>query len=350
MIPLKERNTAVELIDEAVSNGARCFKACDILGIHTRTYSRWKKNSIGDKRRGAKKHIPRKLTENEQQEIIDICCCDKYKDKTPYDIFFSLLEEDNRYIASIRTIYRVLKIAGKIHHRGRSKPRKARNKPPEVIATGPNQVWCWDITWLATKVRGIYLFAYKIIDIWDKSIVGWEIHDRENEQLARDLFQRLEFQYSLSGIHLHSDNGHPMKGMSLLAFLYSMKISVSRSRPRVSNDNPFIESYFKTMKYSVCYPSQFKDIEHARSWMADFINWYNTEHRHSGIGFATPQQMRSGEYKILFEKRNKIIQEAYAKHPCRWSGPPKEWDPIHTVYLNPSLETQVNILKRKKPA
>lgn len=350
LIPLEEREEALKLIDQAVSDGACRPKACNALDIDVRTYYRWKKASKGDQRKGAQKAIPRKLPIEDEKEILEICCNSKNKDKTPYDIYFTVLEEKERHIASIRTIYRILKKYGKIHHRGKQKPRKNKTRPPEVVATGPNQVWTWDITWLATEVKGIFLYAYKIIDIWDKSLVGWEIHDREDELLALDLFKRLKLKYNLKGIHLHSDNGHPMKGMSLLAFLYSMGVSVSRSRPRVSNDNPFIESYFKTMKYSVCYPGHFKDINHARAWMADFVNWYNTEHRHSGINFATPHQMRTGEYKVLFQKRNKAIQEAYEKNPARWSKPPKQWDTSHTVYLNPSLETQHNLLNRKKTA
>ncbi|MBN2900016.1 MAG: IS3 family transposase [Clostridia bacterium] len=350
MIPIDERCEALALIDKAVLAGAKRFKACEILGITIRTYHRWISNPSGDRRKGADKHIPRKLTDDESKEILHICCNEKYKDMTPYCIYYSLLEEDSRYIASIRSFYRVLRANNKLHHRGNSKPSTSKNRPPEVIATGPNQVWCWDITWLATEIKGVYLYAYKIIDIWDKELVGWEIHDREDEKLARDLFHSLQFKYNLKGIHLHSDNGHPMKGMSLLSFLYSMKISVSRSRPRVSNDNPFIESYFKTMKYSVCYPGYFKDINHARSWMADFVDWYNTKHRHSGLNFVTPQQMRSGEYKRIFKKRNQILKAAYEKHPERWSQPPKQWNGQHKVYLNPSLETQQTLKKNKNAA
>jgi transposase InsO family protein len=347
MISTQKRIQAIKLIKEAVSNGANQSRACEMLGISQRTYYRWESDSTGDKRKGSVKCIPRKLKDEEIEEIIDVCCSTKYKDCTPYTIYFSLLEEDSKYIASISSFYRVLRAHNKLHHRSRCKPPTSRNKPPEVIATGPNQVWCWDITWLATEVKGIYLYAYEIIDIWDKSIVGWAIHDREDAQLARDLFRSLASKYEYENIHLHSDNGHPMKGISLLAFLYSLNVSVSRSRPRVSNDNPFIESFFKTMKYSVCYPGRFKSLNNARSWMADFIDWYNTSHRHSGINYVTPHQMRSGEYKKIMEKRNQIIKEAFEKHPERWSQPPKQWIEEHKVYLNPSRETKQNLYKMR---
>lgn len=340
MIPLENRMRAIELIDEAVNSGARRKSACEVLEITLRTYRRWKKNPSGDRRKGAAKSIPRKLTEQERMTIIDLCCNYENKDKTPYEVYFSLLEGDKCYLASISTIYRILRETNKLHHRGNYKPRRKHAGPPEVVATAPNQVWCWDITWLPTEVRGIYLYCYSIIDIWDKSIVGWEIHDYEDEQLARDLFQRLKAKYKLQGIHLHSDNGNPMKGMTLLAFLYSMKVSVSRSRPKVSNDNPFIESFFKTMKYSVCYPGKFKNREQARSWMADFIDWYNNEHRHSGISYITPNEMRTGKHSEIFAVRNEVIMAAYEDHPERWSRKPKQWENSHTVYLNPSAETK----------
>jgi len=350
LIPLHERNSAIILIDEAVSSGARRFKACELLGINLRTFFRWKKNTFADQRKGSEKTVPRKLTEQEQQIIVQLCCSEKFKDSTPYDIYYSIMEEDSRYIASIRTIYRVLHDKGLLHHRGRCKPRKSKIKPPEVIATGPDQVYCWDITWLSTEVRGQFLYAYTIIDIWDKAVVGWEIHDKEDDQLARDLFKKILGWNNLKKLHVHSDNGHPMKGMNLISFLYSLKISVSRSRPSVSNDNPFIESYFKTMKYSVCYPDHFKGIEYARKWMADFVNWYNTEHRHSGIGYITPQKMRSGEYKEIYKKRNEVIREAFNKNRCRWSHAPKQWSDEHRVYLNPSMETRQDLLKKKNVA
>jgi len=347
LISVGERERAVVLIDEAVSDGAGRLKACEAVGISSRTYFRWKKDPAGDRRKGANKEIPRKLTDEEQQEILDICCSAEYRDNTPYEIYYTLLEEERRYVASIRTMYRVLKAHNKVHHRGNTRPRKGSRRPPEVVASGPNQVWCWDITWLATRIKGQYFYAYKIIDIWDKSIVGWEIHDREDESLARELFRRLHTEHNIEGIHLHSDNGHPMKGMSLLALLYSLHISVSRSRPRVSNDNPFIEAYFKTMKYCVQYPGHFATLAHARSWMAEFVNWYNTEHRHSSLGFVTPQQMRTGAYRYRFAQRNAVLKAAYKNNPSRWSRAPKQWVCDHTVYLNPSVATQQNILNRK---
>ena len=140
-------------------------------------------------------------------------------------------------------------------------------------------------------------------------------------------------------VHIHSDNGNPMKGISLLALLYELGCKNSFSRPRVSNDNPYIESFFGTMKTSFKYPGRFKSIEHAREWVAAFVDWYHTQHRHSGIQYFTPQQMRSGEYKKLVSRRNETMLKAVSKNPCRWSKSIKQWKKDHTVYLNPGLET-----------
>lgn len=339
LIAEKEREQAVILIGEALQIGARLYPACDVLGISTRTYQRWKAGCVKDRRKGAVKRTPRKLTEKEREEIRKISCSEEFKDSNPYEIFITLLER-GKYIASIRSFYRVLKASDLLHHRSNKRPGTKHAVPKEAMATGPNQVWSWDITWLPTLVKGVFLYAYKIIDIWDKTIVGWEIHDVECEEHAEALFRRSLAEQGFPHVHIHSDNGNPMKGISLLAMLYDLGCKNSFSRPRVSNDNPFIESFFGTMKTSVKYPGRFEDISEARKWLSDFVNWYNTSHRHSGIQFFTPKQMRSGEYKNLVTIRNKTMLEAKKRTPGRWSRKAKQWDVQHTVYLNPSLETR----------
>ena len=244
-------------------------------------------------------------------------------------------------MASEATFYRVLRAANQIHHRSETKPKKNSPKPREQIATGPNQVWCWDITWLPLRVRGMFVFAYVIIDVYDRSIVGWAIHDREDVQLARQLFEDLQTRMNLRGVHLHADNGGPMKGLSLLALLYVLGVSTSYSRPRVSNDNPFIESFFKTLKYTAGYPGRFRDLQHARTWMADFIAWYNNDHRHSALGYVTPHQRRSGVDRELFHQRNRTLAHARALCPERWGRrPQRQWEAEQAVTLNPVRERQ----------
>ena len=212
--------------------------------------------------------------------------------------------------------------------------------PPELVATGPNQVWSWDITWLKTSVRGIFLYAYVIIDVWSRKIVGWEVHTEESSDIAAELFRRLSREEDVRGVRLHSDNGNPMKGVTMIMMLYRLGIIPSFSRPRVSDDNPYSESLFKTLKYTAGFPKYFKDLRFARSWMADFVNWYNNEHRHSGIGYITPNQRHSGEGIKVMQKRNRTILSAYSKNPERWSKTPSLWKEKEIVYLNPSRETR----------
>lgn len=339
LIMVSDKAKAVKLIQEALSDGARLFKACQTIEISVRTYQRWKAGDIQDQRKGAVKNIPKKLSDDECQLIIDTCCSARFKDSNPYEIFITLLEEKN-YIASISSFYRVLKRNNLLHQRSNKKQGNKKSIPPEVRATGPNQVWCWDITWLPTDIKGFFFYSYMIIDIWDKSIVGWSIHDNESEIHAKELFDRALFEQGHPKVHIHSDNGNPMKGISLLALYYLLGLKNSFSRPRVSNDNPFIESFFGIMKYSIKYPGRFKSIEEAREWMAEFVSYYNNYHRHSGIYYFTPKQMRTGDFKEIVEIRNETMQKAFKKNPARWSKKLKQWKKEHVVYLNPSFETK----------
>ena len=339
LIPIEQRTLAIELLEEAVGAGARLFKACDILEISVRTYYRWKNNSSGDKRKGAEKSVPRKLTSAEEQEIVDVSCSKRFCDCNPYQIVAILLDEQ-RYIASTSSFYRVLKARDLLHHRRKGRANKKKTTPAELVATGPNQVFSWDITWLKTDVNGIFFFAYMIIDVWSRKLIGWEIHTKESVDISSEMFKRLARKLKLKGVKLRSDNGHPMRGSTMIQTLYNLGILPSFSRPRVSNDNPFSESFFKTVKYTAGFPSYFKDLEHARSWMADFVNWYNTEHRHSGIGYITPEQRHCKEGSMIMAKRNSVIVKAYTAKPERWSRKPALWENAEVVYLNPSAETR----------
>lgn len=336
----------IKIINEAIENGAGKGKACSVLDISLRTFQRWEKNCSADNRKGAVKNIPRKLSAIEEQRVIDTACEKQFKDLTPYEIV-AILAEQGQYIASERTFYRILNRANMLHHRGNSKPCSKTGKPAELKATGPDQVWCWDITFLRTSVHGLYYYCYMIKDIWSKEIVGWEIHDKEDVNIAARMFKRLKNKRQLRGIKLHSDNGNPMKGATMIMTLYSLGVIPSFSRPRVSNDSPFIEALFKTLKYTAGYPGQFKDIYHARTWMAYFVNWYNTKHRHSAIGYVTPSQRRSGEYKEIFKKRNLTMEHARLAHPERWGNRVRIWEAKEEIYLNPSDETKERLNQKK---
>ena len=225
------------------------------------------------------------------------------------------------------------------HHRGRSK--KPASKPlTSHCAVKPNQVWMWDITWLPGPVKGIFYYLYLILDLFSRKIVGWEIWNDESAEHASQLVRRTVLSEQCvvrsEPLVLHSDNGSPMKGATLLETLYSLGITPSRSRPRVSNDNPYAESVFRTCKYRPNYPLKgFESTTAAREWVLQFVQWYNTEHRHSGLKFLTPNQRHKGLAKQIFENRNRVYEIARQNHPSRWSGNTRDWSLDDQVWLNP---------------
>jgi transposase InsO family protein len=323
------------LIEEAHSNGARYHKACEVVGISLRTLQRWKRGELQDQRKGSKKRVVRKLSPEMKEEIIEQCNAPRFRDLNPYEIVALLLNE-GQYFASVRTYYRVLKERDLLHHRSNLRVRRRHAKPPERIATASDQVYTWDITYMARTVKGLFFYAYVITDIFDKSIVGWAVHEEESGSHSRELFYRTLQGKKVKLKALHADNGGPMKGITLMALLRDLKVDVSHSRPRTSNDNPFIESLFKTMKYRVNYPGRFEDLSEARLWMAEFVHWYNTEHLHSSIGYVTPSEMRTGQAEAIFEQRNATMRQAQATHPERWgSRSVKHWKVLREVILNP---------------
>ncbi len=339
LIPQESRLCAVEIVREAVYSGARKHRCCEVLEISLRTLQRWERGDVADKRKGSLKTVPRKLSEDERKQIVSTACSTEFKDCNPYEMV-AIMAERGLYLASESTFYRVLRENDMIVHRADSRPASSSNRPPERVATGPNQVWCWDITYLRTDVSGIFYYAYVIIDIYSRKIVGWEISNVETSDIAIKLFARIRQSRNLSGVYLHSDNGSPMKGATMLVFLYSLGIVPSFSRPRVSDDNPYIESFFKTVKYTPGYPKCFTSETHAREWFSDFVNWYNTEHRHSQIGYVTPEQRHNGDAEGIYNKRNQAYAEAIEKHPERFSSKPKIWKGKDAVYLNPLPDTR----------
>ena len=285
---------------------------CNHLGISVRTIQRWKKDGLKDKRKGAEKKVANKLSQEEELRIYNLCCSDEYKELNPREIFNSLLDK-GLYFASESTFYRILKKRQALKHRSETKKGTSKAKPAELRATSKNQVWMWDITWLKSAVTGLWYYAYVIEDLYDRSIVAWMIFENESDVHSRELFEYACRKENAHPDFIHSDNGNPMKGVTLLAFYYQLGIVPSFSRPRVSDDNPFIESFFKTMKYKCGYPKYFKDINHARIWFADFIHWYNFEHKHSGLQYITPMQKRQNKHLAIFENRNKVIRQAREK-------------------------------------
>ena len=330
----------VTWIDEAVESGARRTIACEELGVSIRTLQRWVKDGevSADQRPLATRPDPRnKLTEAERARVLEVSNETEYASLPPSQIVPKLADK-GVYIASESTFYRILKGADQLHHRGRSKAARKATSPTTHIAVRSNQVWSWDVSYMPTFTRGLFYYLYMIVDIYSRKIVGFEVHDQESGRLAAELMERSVISEQCFGkpLILHSDNGGPMKSHTLQSKLADLGITPSHSRPRVSNDNAFSESLFRTLKYCPQWPSQgFKDIVSARDWVRQFVNWYNNKHCHSQIKFVTPAQRHQGEDKVILERRNKLYQAAKAKHPSRWSGKTRNWTPVKEVALNP---------------
>jgi putative transposase len=241
-------------------------------------------------------------------------------------------------MASESSFYRVLHSFDQVHHRGRTRVLAKHAAPTSYTATGPNQLWSWDITYCGSMVRGQYYYLYLIEDIYSRKIVGWEVHDIESGELAAELLLRtvIREQCYKQPLVLHSDNGAPMKSLTFKAKMEELGITGSYSRPRVSNDNPYSEALFRTMKYWPQWPSGgFKDLQAVRDWVRQFVGWYNDEHCHSRIGFVTPSQRHRGKDVDVLQKRATVYEQARAKNPLRWSGEIRNWEHIKEVNLNP---------------
>ncbi len=337
------RAETIQLIDEARDAGVRQSKACEIMAVSARTYQRWHDASNEQDGRISAKHEPvNKLTELERQRMIKLANEPEYADLSPSKIVPKLADE-GQYIASESSFYRVLKAEKQLSHRQRSKPVRQIKKPRALTATGPNQLYSWDITYLPTAVRGLFYYLYLVMDIYSRKIVGWQVYEAESSALAADLMTDICHRERVppGQVTLHSDNGSPMKGASLLATLQSLGVMPSYSRPSVSNDNPYSESLFRTLKYRSEYPEHgFTELQNARTWVTGFVDWYNDKHLHSAIGFVTPQQRHCGEDKEILFNRKRVYQQAKMKNPHRWSGQIRNWDPITEVHLNPETKKE----------
>jgi len=336
-----ERTDIIELIEEARATGARQLPACKAIGISAKTLQRWVKPENQKDGRLDAQHAPKnKLTALERQRIIKVVNEADYANLPPSKIV-PLLADEGRYLASESTFYRVLKAENQLQHRQKSKPVRQIKKPRALTATGANQLYSWDITYLPTQVLGLFFYLYLVMDIYSRKIVGWQIYERESSALAADLMTDICQHECIkpNQVTLHSDNGSPMKGATMLATLQALGVVPSFSRPSVSNDNPYSESLFRTLKYRPEYPEKaFEGLSAARTWVQGFVDWYNHEHLHSSIKFVTPAQRHNGEDKKILAQRKQVYQQAKSKHPERWSGEVRNWDEVGEVYLNPENE------------
>lgn len=351
MIVLEDRRQIARDIELARAEGARLEQACDAVGITARTLQRWRAGRglvAGDGRPGAARPVPaHALTQAEREQIVRVANEPRFADQPPARIVPALADE-GVYIASESSFQRVLRAQGQTRHRGRAKtPRKSR-PPTTHVATAPRQLWCWDMTFLPAQVAGRWFYLYLILDVYSRKIVGFEVHDADDSDHAARLVQRTAL---AEGIHavpreqrpvLHGDNGATLKATTVLAMLWWLGVKPSYSRPRVSDDNAFVESLFRTAKYRPEFPAEgFADLAAARNWARRFVHWYNHEHRHSGIRYVSPAQRHAGQDQAILAARHELYTQAKQRHPRRWSGATRDWEPIAAVTLNPEREAFV---------
>ena len=330
------------LVNEAVAAGARRERACLQLGLTERSMQRWRGADVGDDGRTGPRTVPANaLTPAERATLLAVVNSPEYCDLPPKQVVPRLADE-GRYVGSESTIYRVLRAEGQNAHRGRAKPRTAR-KVDAHVANDANQVWSWDITYLQSSVRGRFFYLYLVEDVWSRRIVGFEVHAEECMVASSALVRATCAAENIDpkGLVLHSDNGGPMKGSTMLATLQHLGIVASFSRPSVSDDNPFIESLFRTLKYRPEYPHKpFETLEAARDWVTAFVAWYNTEHRHSGIRYVTPDERHHGRETDVLANRVRVYERERRRHPNRWSRGTRNWTPAPAVFLNPKRDQE----------
>ena len=335
----------MRFIDEACASGARLKACCEEIGLSIRTFLRWKASTTGDDMRmGPKTRPANSLSKAEQDEVLRVVNSEEFRDLPPKQIV-AILADRGVYLASESTMERLLHREGQRKHRG---PKRCRSvtKPREKSATKACTLWTWDITCLPSPVLGRFYYLYMAVDVWSRKIVAAKVFERECSTLAKEWMTDAMVSEGLSpsSLLLHSDNGGPMKG-TLKVCLENLGVSMSYSRPHVSDDNPFSESLFGTMKTRPNYPGRFSNLVAAERWCAAFVLWYNSEHKHSSIGYVTPAQRHNGESSDILAKRRCLYQRAQQKHPGRWSGKTRKWSEPDRVYLNPDKETLERIRK-----
>lgn len=325
-------------IAEAQSQGARLAQTCRVVGISARTIERWRARPGGDDGRcGPHRRPHNALSPAEEAQVLSVLTSPRYASVSPKQLVPKLADE-GLYLASESTMYRLQRRYGlRSKQRNVSQTHVTRARIVHR-ATKPNQVWSWDITWLPTTVRGVYLRLYLVMDVWSRRIVGWRIAERESALIAAELVTQTCNAGGVDprGLVLHSDNGLPMRSSTMIATLQWLGVVPSFSRPHVSDDNPYSEALFRTLKHTPAYPRlPFADIGAGKRWVARFVEWYNREHRHSAIRYVTPDERHFGLETKLLAQRRELYERARTLNPERWSRAPRNWAPVGVVVLHP---------------
>jgi putative transposase len=323
------------VIDAAINELAAVVgtkAACMAVGRPRATHYRWhRKSPLPPKPARVPAPQPRALTEDERAEVLAVLHEPDHVDEAPATVYAKLLD-DGVYMASVPTMYRILRAEGEVHERRRQATHPARKKP-ELIATAPNVVWSWDVTKLLGPVKWTYYYLYVIIDIWSRYVPGWMLARSENAQLAQALLAEAIARQNVTRdqLTIHSDRGGPMIAKPVAHLLADLGVTKSHSRPHVSNDNPYSESQFRTLKYRPDFPTRFGSFEDAHAHSQQFFDWYNDDHRHSGIGFHTPADVHYGRAEFVRTRRGEVLDAAYAVHPERFVAKPPTPPELPTV-------------------
>ena len=309
--------------------------ACQALGVARPSYYRARKPTPAAEPT-PRPAPPRALEETERQAVLAALHSERFCDAAPAEVYATLLDEGT-YLCSERTMYRLLAAEGETGER-RAQLAHPVYRKPELLAQAPNQLWSWDITKLLGPAKWTYFYLYVILDVFSRYVVGWMVAHRESAELAQRLIEETAAKQQIAPgqLTLHADRGTSMTSKPVAFLLADLGITKTHSRPHVSNDNPYSESQFKTLKYRPAFPDRFLSMEEARSFCCTFFPWYNTEHRHSGIGFLTPEAVHFGQAPVLHQARSETLAVAYALHPERF---------VHKAPSPPPLPTATWINK-----
>ena len=320
--------------------------ACEALTVPRATFYRHLARRFSPQTgNGSRPLPPLALSPQERQTVIDTLHSDRFQDKAPYEVYATLLDE-GQYYCSIRTMYRFLALEHGCVKERRRNHQRSHYKKPELLATGPNQVWSWDITKLKGPVKWTYFYLYVILDIFSRYVVGWMVAPREQKALAKRLIEQSYIKQDIEPgqLTVHADRGSSMRSKVVAHLLADLGVTKTHSRPHVSNDNPYSEAQFKTLKYCPTFPERFGSIQDARAFCQHFFDWYNKEHRHSGIALMTPEQVHYGLANQVFACRSQVLEGAFRENPNRFKGRmPKPFTLPEAVWINKPSTDKVRV-------
>ena len=348
---LEDRQALAQDVEAAHSAGARLQPACKVAGIDPRTLQHWNAReglTTGGGRPQAVRPTPgHALSPAERAALLAVANEPRFASVPPARIV-PMLADEGVYLSSESSMARVLREHGQNTRRGRAKTPKTTRPPTTHIATATDQVWCWDMTYLPANVMGRWFHLYLILDLYSRKIVGAEVHDSDDADHAVHLVRRTALAESIATMDtkpvLHGDNGSTLKATTVPAMLQRLDVKPSYSRPRVSDDNAYAESLFRTAKYRPEFPTNgFASLDDARAWAAEFARWYNVDHRHSGIRYVSPQQRHAGQDQAILAARHELYARARQLNPARWSGNTRDWSHVGVVTLNPERDSVVNM-------